>query len=186
MQELQKATRRVFIGIKMPDEIADKLAGVQAHLAGLPVMLVPKENLHITLMPPWQETDVDAAAQKLRQAVSDFPAFKSSLNAVSYGPGKWRPKLIWATCGNCRELNELKKILLKEFGVRERLPFNPHVTLARLRETDEKAPRRMPLDLPLSIPLPVERVQMFESVHASETGYAVLYDCRLFSGGPPR
>ncbi|MBU6388456.1 RNA 2',3'-cyclic phosphodiesterase [Patescibacteria group bacterium] len=185
MKEQPKPPRRVFIGIKMPDGIAEELVKLHARLAGLPVRLIPKEDLHLSLVPPWQETMVIAASQKLRSVLADTPAFHCALQKLSYGPDKSRPRLVWATCEDRAELITLKKRLLKAFDARERVPFVPHVTVARFTESDETASRRVPLGIPLDMPLPIERVQLFESPHEGGGGYTVLYDFHLSSDGPP-
>lgn len=186
MKEQPKPPRRIFIGIKMPDDIALKLVESQAHLTGLSVKLIPKEDLHLTLVPPWQEIMVIAASQKLRRVLAGIPTFRSALQKLSYGPNELHPRLVWATCEGREELIKLKKELLKAFGVRESVPFLPHVTIARFKVADETASHRVPLGIVLNIPLSIERVQLFESPHEGGSGYKVLYDFHLSFDGPSR
>ncbi|HCR52615.1 TPA: RNA 2',3'-cyclic phosphodiesterase [Candidatus Kaiserbacteria bacterium] len=185
MKETKKPPRRVFVGIKMPDEVARALVKLQARLGGLPVKLIPKEDLHLTLAPPWQETMVIRASQNLRKLLANVPMFTLTLRTLSYGPDRWRPRLVWATCSDTEPVVAFKKKLLKAFGVREHVPFTPHVTVARFELQDETAPLRIPLDIPLDISLSVERVQMFESPHEGGSGYKVLYDFHLSFDGLP-
>lgn len=185
MKETKKPPRRIFIGIKAPEEVAEALVRLQTRLAGLPVKLIPKEDLHLTLVPPWQETMVIRASQRLRKLLAGVPAFTLTLEKLSYGPDPWRPWLAWVACSDTEDIVAFKKTLLKAFGVRERVPFVPHITVARFPKEDETAPRRAPLDIPLHIPLRVERVQLFESPHEGGSGYLVLYDFRLSGNGMP-
>lgn len=185
MKEQPQAPRRVFIGIRMPDDVAQKLAGLQSDLTVLPVRLIPREDFHLTLVPPWQETMVIAASQILRDVVAHTPAFRSEVQKLSYGPDPLHPRLVWAPCATSEELIGLKKKLLAAFGMHDPVPFAPHVTLARFTEADDAAPRTVPLDLPLDLPFPIDRVQLFESPNEGGSGYTVLYDFSLSTGDLP-
>lgn len=185
MKEQPKPPKRIFIGIKMPSDVARKLVELQARLAGLPVKLIPQEDLHLTLVPPWQETMVIGASQKLRKALAGVPAFSTALQGLSYGPDPRDPRLVWATCEAREEIIELRRKLLGAFESRDYIPFLPHVSIARFTAGDEKAPQRVPLDIPLDLPFAIERVQLFESPHEGGSGYTVLYDFSLATGDLP-
>jgi 2'-5' RNA ligase len=55
-----------FVGIKVAPDIAEELARLVEPLEHLPVRLVAPADIHLTLVPPWNETDVPGAAEKLR------------------------------------------------------------------------------------------------------------------------
>ena len=57
---------RLFVGVKIATDIAEELAKLVQPLEGLPVRLIPAADLHLTLVPPWNEADISAAIEKLR------------------------------------------------------------------------------------------------------------------------
>lgn len=135
--------RRVFIGIRINGDTCDALAELQEGLPPIPMRKVPKVDLHLTLTPPWMEKDVPAAAQRMRDALERPFSFELKFRRLRYGPDPADPFLIWVTVEASKELIELKKRLLKAFGKQknEKVPFTPHVTLARLKgETGGGAP----------------------------------------------
>jgi len=170
---------RVFVGLKIAPEIATKLAQIVTTLEELPLRLVKPDDIHLTLVSPWNETSTRDAIEKLRAAVSGIGAFSLILQHVGYGPRPGRPRLIWADCAASDEITALRVHLLQAFGQTEERPFQPHVTLARIRANGPALARRHPIDQQLSLTQRVESVELFQSPPPGGVGYRVLASLRL-------
>jgi hypothetical protein len=89
---------RVFVGIKVAPELAQILAGTAKQLGNEGVRLVPDHDIHLTLVPPWNESDVVGASEKLRQAICGFGCFSLMFGNLRYGPTGRHPHLLWVEC----------------------------------------------------------------------------------------
>ena len=63
---------RIFVGLKMASEIAGSLAGLAERIESVPLRRVAENDIHLTLVPPWNETSIPDAVEKLRRALSGF------------------------------------------------------------------------------------------------------------------
>jgi RNA 2',3'-cyclic 3'-phosphodiesterase len=166
--------RRVFIGLKITPEIAQELAKMALSLKGDSVRLVAGSDIHLTLVPPWNESGVTEAAEKLRKAVCCFGCFVLTFEHLRYGPTPRHPHLLWAECVASEELIALRAALLAAFGQTEARPFRPHVTLARIPNNGRVIARKNPLDQSLSFTQHVRSVELFQSPPKGSGGYQVL------------
>lgn len=122
---------RVFIGIKAPNEIQNQIIDWQEKHKDLPVRFIKRENLHLTLVPPWYETNI----KKLIKNLNKFPfqkTFEITFNSVSKGPSR-NARLIWLTGPEQKSLKILTKDMgkfLKKSGQRY---STPHITIARFK-----------------------------------------------------
>lgn len=146
---------RIFAGIKAsPDLQAEVAAWQEEHT--LPVRYISPENLHITLVPPWEERDIDDAIEVLEAAAAGGKCFELLFTQISLGPKADRPNLIWIEAHQSAEANALANAMREAFGY---LPaqaggkgqkFRPHVTIARLNHSSILQNARMNF-LPKSI-----------------------------------
>jgi RNA 2',3'-cyclic 3'-phosphodiesterase len=176
---------RVFLGVKIAPDISDQLARLVKELREEQVKFVSPGDIHLTLVPPWNEISIDEAIQKMRLIVSKFGAFALELRHLNYGPEARRPRLLWAECAAPDEAVALRGALLDLFGQNDDRPFRPHVTLARLRGNGAAIARRHPIDRPLSFIQYVDSVELFRSPPAGATGYQVLASAPLAERAPP-
>lgn len=130
--------KRIFIGIKASKNLQKEiLKWRKRYLKTLSVRWIPRENLHITLIPPWNEEDIEKATQVLESIRGSFSPFEVEFIKVSFGPSFKRPRLIWAKGKESPGMVYLKKTLERTLGKRgERRPFRPHLTLARFKTND--------------------------------------------------
>ncbi len=170
----QDQAARVFIGIRVAPEIARELAERARPLERFSVRLVPAADLHLTLVPPWNETEIPATLDKLRRAVQGARPLSLAFERLCYGPNPKRPRLLWVECAPDAELARLKKLLLDAFGQNEERPFLPHVTLARIPKQGSLIARKNPLDQKLALVQPVRTVELFRSPPPGGAGYQVL------------
>jgi 2'-5' RNA ligase len=174
---------RVFVAIKIVLEIADKLAQIARGLEPFPVRLVAPADIHLTLVPSWNEVSVPDAIAKLRSVTDRFGAFTLEFRHVGYGAEPRRPRLLWAECEAGQDIAELRAALLLMFGQTDERPFRPHVTLARVRGNGAAIARKHPIDQDLSLTQRIESIELMQSPPPGGRGYRVLASQRL--GGSP-
>jgi 2'-5' RNA ligase len=85
---------RVFIGIKIGEELQKKILEWEKYYKNLPVRWLAPENLHITLIPPWEENIIEKAKGKLESIKKG--KFEIVFDKISFGPDSRYPRLIWA------------------------------------------------------------------------------------------
>lgn len=174
---------RVFIGLRVAPEIASQLAQFAAALERPSVRQVAPADIHLTLVPPWNETSLPCAISKLAGVVARFGAFPLLFQYVGYGPQPRRPRLLWAECAASDEIAALRMALLLAFGQTDERPFQPHVTLARIRAAGPVIARKHPINQPVSLTQQIESVELFQSPPAGQSGYQVLTSLRLGRSG---
>jgi len=138
---------RCFVAIDL-DEPSLKIALLRAQEAilatGADVKEVEEENIHITLKflgeIPEERT---ARVAELVKSIS-FKPFTLNFKGVGVFPSPSRPSVVWAgVSGEASEIlavfTELEQELVALGFERERRPFQPHVTLCRVRSSRNRA-----------------------------------------------
>jgi 2'-5' RNA ligase len=179
---IQIPQMRVFVGVKIAPEIASELARLALGLDRFSVRLVAAADIHLTLVPPWNETSISEVVGKLRPTADRFGAFTLTFQHLCFGPQPRWPRLLWAECAATKEITTLRAALLYACGQCDERPFRPHVTLARFRGNGVAIARRHPLDLELSFTQHVDSIEVFRSPPPGATGYQILASLRLADG----
>ena len=112
-------------------------------------------------------------------SVRRMRAFRLIFQHVGYGPQPRRLRLLWADCAATEEIVALHAALLQAYGQTDERPFQPHVTLARLRADGPAIARKHPIDWPLSLIQCVESIELFQSAPPGGSGHQVLASLRL-------
>lgn len=170
---------RVFVALKMAPEIAGELAQMARELERFPVRLIAPADIHLTLVPPWNEVSIPEAVGKLGRVADRFGVFTLEFRHVGYGPEPRRPRLLWAECAAGPDLTRLYAELLLAFGQTDERSFRPHVTLARLRGNGVVIARKYPVDRDLALAQRVGSVELMQSPAPGERGYRVLASLRF-------
>lgn len=129
---------RLFIGIPIPVSLHKEISQWrEQYEKKLPVRWVPLDNLHITVVPPWDEEHPGKPLKRLAKLVLGVRPFSLEFHMVSFGPTRGRPRLIWAE-GDLTEPFEfvcrtVAKTLKKP---RPRSDLLVHLTLARFHPRD--------------------------------------------------
>ena len=169
---------RVFVGLRIAPEIATELAQLATALEKVPVRLVKPADIHLTLVPPWNEASIPDAIEKLGRVAGRFGDFRLIFQHVGYGPQPRRPRLVWVDCAASDEITALHAALLQAYGQADERPFQPHVTLARFRANGAAIVRKHPIDRPLSLMQRVESLELFQSPPPGASGYRILASLR--------
>lgn len=166
--------RRVFVALKMAPETAQALAQYAHDLKRFPVRLIAPVDIHLTLVPPWNEGSIPQAVERLRRVAEQCVSFTLAFEHVSYGPEARFPRLLWASCAVNDALVALHTALLAEFGQTDERPFRPHVTIARIRSNGRSIARKCPIDQALTLTQRVDSVELMQSPPPGANGYTVL------------
>jgi len=165
---------RIFVALRILPDIALALAQYPRGLEQFSVRPVAPADIHLTLVPPWNEVSPAEAVEKLRRVVDRFCPFTLTFRHVGYGPEPKRPRFLWAECVASKEIAEFRVALIQAFWQADERPFRPHVTLARLRDKGRAIARKHPLDQDLALTQRVDSVELMQSPPPGGSGYKVL------------
>ena len=89
---------RVFVGVKVASTIASELAHLARDLEQFSVRLVAIGDVHLTLVPPWNEPLIPEAIDKMRSAAARFRSFalgfrRLYLVLIGKGPACYGPSV---------------------------------------------------------------------------------------------
>ena len=170
----QIGTVRVFVGLKINQHIADLLAERARLIESAPNRFVAREDIHPTLVAPWDEVFIEGTVEKLRAALRGLKPFTLVFTHLSYWPDCHRPRLLCAECAPSDDLRSLQSALLAAFGPTKDKPFRPHITLARMQRDGRAAGRKEMLDHNLRLVQAIDSVELFQSGRDAGKGYQIL------------
>jgi 2'-5' RNA ligase len=133
---------RTFIAIELDDDIRQSLGDVQRSVPVLDraVRWVRPDSIHLTLkfLGDIVPEAVPRVAEAMETACMGIGPFRFQVKGFGCFPGPWNPRVFWA--GIEPDGNELKTLQrnieseMQKIGMKkEKRPFRPHLTLARIR-----------------------------------------------------
>jgi 2'-5' RNA ligase len=136
---------RIFIAIELPSGVRQKLT---AHINRLRTSLPDaraswgrEENLHLTLkfLGDISIEKVEMLSQAVQRAAANAAPFELTIESAGSFPPRGQPRVLWIGIGDPSDrLAELHAALEAECAqagfAREPRAFNPHLTIARLRQ----------------------------------------------------
>lgn len=170
---------RIFVGLKISPEVAGQLAAHTSELKETRARMVAATDIHLTLVPPWQEVSIGQAIERLRQVAGAHAPLLMKLLHLGYGPHPRRPGLLWIDCAATDEMTALRDALMQAFGQEDSRPFRPHVTLARIPAGERRYIQKHPIDKDLDLVQTVRTVELFQSPPPGATGYQILASIEL-------
>ncbi|HEY2355777.1 MAG TPA: RNA 2',3'-cyclic phosphodiesterase [Gaiellaceae bacterium] len=164
---------RLFLALRLPDDVLDEIEGWQAAQLPRDVRAVARENLHVTLafLGSRPADEVDAIAGALRDAAADAGDIR--LRPVRYRETRKVGMLVLDDARhNAEALAGDVQERLERLGVyrREARPWLPHLTVARWRER----PYLLPEPPPDRTFVPSDAAAYVSRLHAAGARYAVL------------
>jgi 2'-5' RNA ligase len=177
--QVQSKAPRIFVALKVAPKVAAGLAELASALHESNVRHVRADDIHLTLVPPWNEASTSSAIQKVVEVAERCVPFDLVFKHVSYGPNARHPRLLWVECAIGSELAALQTALMAAFERIEERPFRPHVTLARIRAGGRAIARKHPIGRDLGISQRVTSVELMQSPPTGEVGYTVLASLAL-------
>lgn len=133
----QKEGRRLFIALPVEGSLSSDSLAWQAGHVGWPVSWLSGDHLHITVVSPWFETEIEKVINKLDEfASTPRHTFFIDFNKVVFGPNRQTPRLVWAEGNPPQSLLKLKNDL--EFALNRPDPrfYRLHLTLGRFKVED--------------------------------------------------
>lgn len=129
--------KRLFIAVPISHPLQMEIAAWAEKYFTLPARWLQGKNLHVTLIPPWYEHNLEEVFSLFDSVQGIVKPFEMKFEHVSVGPNPREPRLIWAEGEAPGELLVLKELFEKTFGKKsEYQPFKMHLTLARFRPED--------------------------------------------------
>ena len=127
--------QRLFIALDLPTAVQTSLYHMACEIRG--ARPVPREQMHLTLK---FIGDVEKQAViSLKEALTtiQIPEFNLNLLGIGHFPPRGNPRIVWAGISPKSELLMLHSAIEQTLGklgyVKEKRPFSPHITLARLK-----------------------------------------------------
>ena len=131
---------RVFIGMPIEAALQEAVDGFRRTHPGLKVKWTKPENLHLTLVPPWECDECEPVCRMLKECAERYRPFQVRFDTVSPGPkgGRRRGRLIWATGRVPGGLVTLQRELAAsgESAESPQREFLLHLTMARCKPLD--------------------------------------------------
>ena len=175
---------RAFLSIKITD--SSILTGIRS-LQGLldrkaaKMKLVEEQNIHFTIrfFGDISQSEVESIESCLDSVV--FEPFTIDVLGVGAFPSKRKPRVIWVGVGrNADSMVALKDEIdgqLETIGYkRERPPFTPHATIARVRQTLDRIGLESNLDSLPRTSLGVMPVDAFTLMKSTLTSSGPIYE----------
>lgn len=135
--------KRLFVAIPVLGELKERALAWQAEHVSWPVKWLAGDNLHITVVSPWLETDVDSIISKLDNFVDkvktgelDIKPFSLRFFKTVFGPNRFSPRLVWTEGQPPVALLELKNRLEQTLAKPDDRFFRLHLTLGRFKLED--------------------------------------------------
>jgi RNA 2',3'-cyclic 3'-phosphodiesterase len=181
-------TQRLFFALALPDDVASELSTLQWGPSGARWTLPDQLHLTLRFVGETAETTVTRWQRELTEL--DVAPLRLQLQGVGFFPPRGAPRVLWAGVRDDAALQTLRTQLdrrLAKLGLPpsgERL--RPHVTLGRLRHSDdaEVAAWLTEHGLMRSAPFTVHAVRLMRSVPGSAgSEYTVIRNVAL-SGAP--
>ena len=128
---------RLFVGIPLPGDVREALAGLRSGLPG--ARWAEPRNMHVTIrfigeVGKPEAEDIDAELWAVRA-----PAFELAFSGIGLFQSGSRVRTVWAQLERSSSLVRLREkveLAVVRAGIEpERRKFKPHVTLARLKNT---------------------------------------------------
>lgn len=182
---------RSFLAIELPKPILRKIEEVQAELrsAQADVRWVSPEKIHLTLkfFGSIEESRIESIFKSIEEPVRITPPFSLKVRGVGAFPSMKSPRVIWLGLVDGRSLISLQKQIetqLEKIGFQpEDRPFQPHLTLGRMKSSQGKGELGINMEKYKEEEFgdfQVERVILFKSdLRPSGAIYTALKEMRL-------
>lgn len=132
---------RLFVAVELPEKLRAEIAGLNSYFSRANLKPVRKENIHLTLkfLGEVKENRVEDVLQALEKPAGKIRPFSIQPGAPGAFPAPHRARVLWVGLAEVSEpLIDLQREVdqaLTELGFeREKKPFSPHITFARLRK----------------------------------------------------
>ena len=167
MSDKTKNTVRVFVAVELDDGVKRHITAAidalrQERINGL--RLVRPEGVHLTLkfLGDINAARVPQVEDAMASAASRHAPFDLTLGAPGVFPNARRARVLWLGVeGDMQPLRRLQEDVDRALAAvgfpAENRPFNPHLTIGRMRPRASDSDRRRAVDALSALPLPQDR-----------------------------
>lgn len=155
---------RAFVAIELSDDAKRALTALIQSLRDRRIdglRLVRPEGMHLTLkfLGSIEASRVPRIANALAVVSARHTPFRLTLAEPGFFPNADRARVLWiGVGGDMRPLSQLQRDVNETLAAlgfaAEKRPFNPHLTIARMRDSAANADRRRAVDALAAYPLP--------------------------------
>jgi RNA 2',3'-cyclic 3'-phosphodiesterase len=167
--------KRLFVALKVePEEsLLMMISSLKAGLKMDSIKWTSPENIHITLafLGDTEENMINPLCSKLKENCIGFGEFQLILKGSGIFRNMNDPRIIWTGIETSEKLIQLNDIIvngLKTIDINlDDRPFNPHLTLGRIKHLNNKAVLKTLIDRFKNIEfqmIPVTEVILYESI----------------------
>jgi 2'-5' RNA ligase len=159
---------RLFIGIELDKQIKEPLSKIQEQVRFIKPSWVPPKNIHLTVkFLGWSnEESIGEIISAIRSVTEKYKHFEITIDGLGAFPNTKKARIFWVGLeGNTVYLSrlqgDLEDVLLPLGYEKEKRPYHPHITLARLRVFEDV---RKALSLKMSYrQMKVKELTLFQS-----------------------
>jgi len=146
---------RIFVAVALVPALREAIGGMPSRLnsAGSSLRWVSPDNLHLTLkfLGETAEVRVPKIAGAVREVAERTARFEITLAGMGAFPSPRRPQVVWVGVGDGADhlvalAQDLDTALHRLKFPREHRPFQPHLTVARVRRAGPAPDLSGPLD----------------------------------------
>lgn len=175
---------RLFIALNISGQLKNNILHWQQQNHHLSVRWVLPENLHITLIPPWEAENTEQIIALLQSSLKNLlPTnnFAIKFERLSFGPDGREPRLIWLKANTPPAMTALKiqlEKLLQQLPARNN--YLTHLTIARFRPENLANFPFKELDQPINWQETINSLVLLESIlKPSGAEYQILLETKL-------
>ena len=137
---------RAFVGIPISQELKVKIFVIQKRFRDFDIKLVEKENLHFNLkfLKEVPQEKIHDIRQSLEKAMGFLAPFEINIQGIGIFPSENYIRVVWLGIKQgYQEMLGLQQAIERAFenvGIeREKVQFQPHLTLGRVKSAKNKA-----------------------------------------------
>ncbi|MFA6429275.1 MAG: RNA 2',3'-cyclic phosphodiesterase [Patescibacteria group bacterium] len=160
---------RLFIAVPVAPDLRNRITRWEADHKDLPVQWLDSKDLHITIVPPWQDEKPEEIIKRLETFASPSFMKPATIDMVSAGPTRFNPRLIWGLGHTTPDLLKLRTEVEHVLSFEpDKRPFKLHLTLARFAPTFNVPFGIRKLNEHVTWTQPLDRLALYETLLTPE------------------
>jgi 2'-5' RNA ligase len=167
---------RVFIAFDISDEARQFLLDAQKQLKSCKATLVKEFHLTLKFIGEVSDSEVEQIISKLSKI--RFDSFDVSFSKLGVFPKRDYARVVWIGLEPRDTISALQKQVddaTEKFGIKQHDSFEPHITLARIKDIDDKTQFLNSIDK-IQVPNIKFKVDSFKLIKSTLTPQGPVYE----------